>query len=331
MRVRMDGTGLEQLTQGEGTHRVRISPRGTYFIDTVSTLNAPAIMSLFRSGGAVIRRLGDAKKPALDEYALGKAELFTIPSGDGFDLPAYWLLPADFDPSRRYPVIFSIYGGPDAGTVQNSWLGLRPHYWAQKGIITVSVDHRGGGEFGKKGTALMHRNLGKWEITDLCTAAGWLRSKPFIASDKVGITGASYGGYATLMALTRGADCFDFGQAGSAVTDWKLYDSVYTERYMDKPDENQEGYKNGAVLTWIDRYKGLLRITHGDIDDNVHMQNSTQVVEWLTSHDKRFELMIYPDSRHGIKASERSHYMRESHDFWMRNLLGIDPAASKSK
>ena len=331
MRVRMDGTGLEQLTQGEGTHRVRISPRGTYFIDTVSTLNAPATMSLFRSGGAVIRRLGDAKKPALDEYALGKAELFTIPSGDGFDLPAYWLLPADFDPSRRYPVIFSIYGGPDAGTVQNSWLGLRPHYWAQRGVITVSVDHRGGGEFGKKGTALMHRNLGKWEITDLCTAAGWLRSKPFIASDKVGITGASYGGYATLMALTRGADCFDFGQAGSAVTDWKLYDSVYTERYMDKPDENQEGYKNGAVLTWIDRYKGLLRITHGDIDDNVHMQNSTQVVEWLTSHDKRFELMIYPDSRHGIKASERPHYMRESHDFWMRNLLGIDPAASKSK
>jgi dipeptidyl-peptidase 4 len=331
MRVRMDGTGLEQLTQGDGTHRVRISPRGTYFIDTVSTLNAPATMSLFRSGGSVIRKLGDARKPALDEYALGKAELFIIPSGDGFDLPAYWLLPADFDPSRRYPVIFSIYGGPDAGTVQNSWLGLRPHYWAQKGVITVSVDHRGGGGFGKKGTALMHRNLGKWEMTDLCTAAGWLRSKPFIASDKVGITGASYGGYATLMALTRGADCFDFGQAGSAVTDWKLYDSVYTERYMDKPDENQEGYKNGAVLTWIDRYKGLLRITHGDIDDNVHMQNSTQVVEWLTSHDKRFELMIYPDSRHGINASERPHYMRESHDFWMRNLLGIDPAASKSK
>jgi dipeptidyl-peptidase 4 len=330
MRVKLDGTGLEQLTRGEGTHRVKISPRGTYFIDTVSAVNTPATMSLCGSDASIMRKLGDARKPALDEYAFGRAELFTIPSGDGFDLPAYWVLPADFDPSHRYPVIFSIYGGPDAGTVQNSWLGLRPHYWAQRGVITVSVDHRGGGQFGKKGTALMHRSLGKWEMADLCAAAGWLRSKPFIASDKIGITGASYGGYATMLALTRGSDCFNFGQAGSSVTDWKLYDSVYTERYMDKPDENPEGYKDGAVLTWIDRYKGLLRITHGDIDDNVHMQNSTQVVERLTNNNKHFELMIYPDSRHGIKGSERQHYSRESHDFWMRNLLGIDPAALRS-
>ena len=331
MRVRLDGTGLEQLTQGAGTHRAQISPRGTFFIDTVSTVSTPATMRLCNSSGAVLRKLGDARKPALDEYALGRAELFTIPSGDGFDLPACWVLPVDFDPSRRYPVIFSIYGGPDDRTVKNNWLGLRPHYWAQKGVIAVSVDHRGSGHFGKKGTALMHRNLGKWEMADLCAAARWLRSKSFVAADRIGITGASYGGYATMMALTRGADCFDFGQAGSSVTDWKLYDSVYTERYMDKPDEYPEGYRNGAVLTWVDRYRGLLRITHGGIDDNVHMQNSMQVVEWLTGNDKRFELMIYPGSRHGIRASERPHYNRESHDFWMRNLLGIDPVGSMPK
>ena len=331
MRVRLDGTGLEQLTRGDGTHRVKVSPRGTYFIDTVSTVSTPPSMRLCHSGGTILRKLADAKKPALDEYALGRAELFTIPSGDGFDLPAYWVLPADFDPSRRYPVIFSIYGGPEAGTVQNNWLGLRPHYWAQKGVITISVDHRGSGHFGKKGAAFMHRNLGKWEIADLCAGASWLRSKSFVAADRIGITGASYGGYTTMMALTRGADCFNFGQAGSSVTDWKLYDSVYTERYMDKPGENPDGYKDGAVLTWADRYKGLLRITHGDIDDNVHMQNSTQVIEWLTGNNKHFELMIYPDSRHGIRASERPHYNREAHDFWMRNLLGIDPAASKPR
>jgi dipeptidyl-peptidase-4 len=331
MRVRLDGTGLEQLTRGEGTHEVIVSPGGSYFIDTVSTVGTPATMSLCNSSGAVLRKLGSAKKPALDEYALGRAELFTIPSGDGFDLPAYWVLPPDFDPSRRYPVVFSIYGGPGVETVRNSWLGLRPHYWAQKGVITISVDHRGSGHFGKKGAALMHRNLGKWEIADLCTAARWLRAKPFIAADRIGITGASYGGYTTMMALTRGADCFNFGQAGSSVTDWKLYDSVYTERYMDRPEENPEGYRNGAVLTWIERYRGLLRITHGDIDDNVHMQNSIQVVEWFTSNNKPFELMIYPDSRHGIRASERPHYDREMHDFWMRNLLRVESSAAKPR
>ena len=127
---------------------------------------------------------------------------------------------------------------------------------------------------------------------------------------------------ATALAMTNAAGQFNFGIAGSSVTDWQLYDSVYTERYMDAPSENPEGYKSGAVLTWVDRYKGGLRLTHGTIDDNVHMQQTVQLVDWLTTHDKRFELMIYPDSRHGIQASQRAHQARESHDFWVRNLLG---------
>ena len=131
-----------------------------------------------------------------------------------------------------------------------------------------------------------------------------------------------------MMALTFGAEHFNFGQAGSSVSDWQLYDSVYTERYMDTPKENPEGYKNGAVLTWADRYRGTLRITHGTTDDNVHMQNSIQVVDWLASHNKRFELMIYPDSRHGIQGAQRAHLSREAHDFWMRHLLGTEPAGA---
>jgi dipeptidyl-peptidase-4 len=189
-------------------------------------------------------------------------------------------------------------------------------------VITVSVDHRGSGHFGKRGTALMHRQLGKWEMTDLMAAAAWLRAKPFVQADRIGIVGSSYGGYATAMALTYGAGSFNFGVAGSSVTDWQLYDSVYTERYMDTPAENPEGYKAGAVMTWADRYKGGLRLTHGSIDDNVHLQQTTQLVDSLTSRDKRFELMIYPDSRHGIQASQRAHHQRETHDFWVRNLLG---------
>ncbi len=189
MRVKLDGTGLEQLTAGEGIHRAQVAPGGKYFIDSVSSIDSPGTMTLCDSTGKLVRKLGDAKKPAMDEYGWGKAELFTIPSGDGFDLPAYWVLPVDFDPARQYPVIFSIYGGPDAGMVRNAWLGLQPHYWAQRGVITISVDHRGSGHFGKKGVALMHRNLGKWEMADLTAATRWLRSKSFVAKDRIGIAG----------------------------------------------------------------------------------------------------------------------------------------------
>ena len=328
MRVKLDGTGLQQLTTADGVHRPQVAPGGNWFIDSVSTITSPGTMTLHDGTGKVVRKLGDAKKPAMDEYSWGKAELFTIPSGDGFDLPAYWVLPVDFDPARPYPVIFNIYGGPDAGTVRNSWLGLQPHYWAQRGVITISVDHRGSGHFGKKGVALMHRNLGKWEMADLIAAARWLRSKPFAAKDRIGITGSSYGGYTTLLALTFGAEHFNFGQAGSSVSDWKLYDSVYTERYMDTPAENPEGYKDGAVLTWAGRYRGGLKITHGTTDDNVHMQNSIQVVDWLTSNNKKFELMLYPGSRHGIQAGQRAHLSREAHDFWLEHLLGQKPTES---
>jgi dipeptidyl-peptidase-4 len=332
MRVRLDGGGLTTLTNNTGAHAARVSTGGSYFIDTVSTVDTPPAMTLHRADGMLVRSLGSARGADATQYAWGRAELFTIPSGDGdrgagasgesYALPAYWVLPPDFDPSRKYPVILSIYGGPDAGRVRNAWPGTQAHYWAQRGVITASVDHRASGHFGKKGVALMHRSLGKWEMQDLITAAAWLRSKPLVAGDRIGIAGGSYGGYTTMMALTFGAGHFNYGQAGSSVTDWRLYDTVYTERYMDTPKENPEGYKNGAVLTWVDRYKGGLRITHGTIDDNVHMQNSLQVVDWLTVNNKPFELMLYPGSRHGLLPSQRAHADRESHEFWVRNLLG---------
>lgn len=326
MRVRLDGTGLETLTRGDGVHRTQLSPNASFFIDTVSSIAAPAVMNLYRIDGTLVRKLGDQKTPAMDAYAWGRGELFTIPSEDGrFQLPAYWVLPPDFDPKdtkKQYPVIFTIYGGPDAGQVNNTFPPVAAHYWAQRGVITISVDHRGSGHFGKQGVDLMHRQLGKWEMTDLVTAAKWLRARPFIAKDRIGIAGSSYGGYTTAMALTFGAEHFNFGQAGASVTSWDLYDTVYTERYMDTPKENPDGYKNGAVLTWAERYKGGLRLTHGTIDDNVHLQNTVQVVDWLVTHNKPFELMLYPDSRHGTQASQRAHATRESHDFWMRTLLG---------
>ena len=323
MRVSLDGSGLGPVTKEPGTHNVRVSPGGKYFLDTFSAIDRAPRLTLRRGDGTVVRELGDAWSASAQQHAWGRAELFRIPSADGqFQLPAYWVLPPDFDPKRQYPVIFSIYGGPDAGTVRNAWPGLPAHYWAQRGVITISVDHRGGGAFGMKGVRLMHRNLGKWEMADLVAAAAWLRTRPFVAKDRIGIAGGSYGGYTTMMALFHAAGTFNYGQAGSSVTDWLLYDTVYTERFMDTPLENPEGYRAGAVLTYGDRYKGGLRITHGTIDDNVHMQNSIQVIDFLTGANKPFELMLYPDSRHGLQPGQRAHSARETHDFWVRTLLG---------
>ncbi len=333
MKVRLDGSGLETLTAGDGIRRVQLSPGAGYFIETVSTISTPETMNLRTIDGKLVRKLGDQRIAAMDEYAWGKGEMFTIPSEDGqFQLPAYWVLPPDFNAKntkKTYPVIFTIYGGPNSGRVSNSWPALQAHYWAQRGVITISVDHRGSGHFGKKGVALMHRKLGRWEMTDLIAAAKWLRTKPFVAKDKIGIAGGSYGGYTTTMALLYGAGEFNFGQAASSVTDWQLYDSVYTERYMDSPKENPAGYEAGAVLTYAERYTGGLRMTHGTIDDNVHMQNTIQVVDYLVTHNKPFELMLYPDSRHGFQASQRAHSTRETHDFWMRHLLAKEPAGER--
>jgi len=335
MSVGLDGSGSRTITAGDGTHRVQLSPGATHFIETVSTIASPAVMNLRAIDGTLVRKLGDQRTASMDEYAWGTGEMFTIPSEDGqFQLPASWVLPPGFNPrdsKKQYPVIFAIYGGPNAGQVSNAWPSMQAHYWAQRGVITIGVDHRGSGHFGKKGVALMHRRLGTWEMADLIAAAKWLRTKPFVAKDRIGITGSSYGGYTTTMALLYGAGHFNYGQAGASVTDWHLYDSVYTERFMDTPKENPEGYKNGAVLTWADRYTGGLRMTHGTIDDNVHMQNTIQVVDWLVTHDKPFELMLYPDSRHGYQASQRPHSTRETHDFWMRKLLGKEPAPAQDK
>ena len=332
MRARLDGSKTEQLTHGEGQHTANVSPGGTYLIDTVNSLTNPGSAALYKSDGTKIRELGSARTREFETTAWGKGECFTIKSDDGqFDLPAYWILPPGFDPNdgtKQYPVIFSIYGGPDFGTVRNAWQRGEAHYWAQRGVITIAVDHRGGGAFGRRGIDAMHRCLGKWEVTDLLTAAKWLRSKPYIARDRIAITGGSYGGYTTLMALFRGGKGlespdgpgFNFGHAAASVTAWELYDTIYTERYMDTPRENPEGYKAGAVLTYRDRYTGGLRLVHGLVDNNVHTQNTLQVVQWLTNNNKRFELMLYPESSHGIVQG--AHLNRERHDFWVRNLLG---------
>jgi dipeptidyl-peptidase-4 len=321
-RVRLDGRGLERLTKEPGSHFCQVSPGGSYVLDMSTSVDHPSKQDLFRSDGTLVRNVDSSESPLLKEYALARKELFTIPTEDGIELPAYWILPPGFDENKKYPLLFTIYGGPGAPTVSNSYPPLSSLYLAQEGIIVLSVDHRGSGHFGKKGVALMHRNLGKWEMNDLIQAVKWLRRKPFVDASRIGITGGSYGGYTTCMALTYGADYFTHGIASSSVTDWKLYDSVYTERYMDAPAENKEGYEFGAVTTHAKNLKGVLFLEHGDMDDNVHMQNTVQLIDALMDQDKVFEYMVFPNQRHGFGGKKRDNASRRHVDFWFKHLLG---------
>jgi dipeptidyl-peptidase-4 len=321
--VKLNGKGFKKLTTNPGSHRISISTSGKFYYDVYSDICTPEKHEIFDAKGKSVRLVGNCKLPAMDNYNLGKSELFTIPTPDGYDLPASWILPPEFDQNKKYPVIISIYGGPESQGVANRFpRGFSSQYLAQNGIIVMSVDHRGSGHFGKTGSSQMHRNLGKWEMNDYIEAVKWLKSKSFINGDKIGITGGSYGGYVTCMALTYGADYFNYGVADYSVTDWHLYDDVYTERYMDTPVQNPEGYEFGSVLTHAANYKGKLLITHGTIDDNVHMQNSIQLIDKLEDLGKDFEMMLYPGERHGWRGPKGDHLSKLTVKFWFENLLG---------
>lgn len=321
-KINLDGSGLTKLTSIEGTHSTTVSPNGLYFYDTYSNLITPPKIGLFDSDGNPIRLIANRKSAIFDFYDLGTSENFYIKTSDGVELPATWVLPPEFNINKKYPVVFSVYGGPGRKDVENKFSALLERFFlADNNIIYFSVDHRGSGHFGKKSESLMYRNLGKWEMNDYIEAVKWLKQKSFVDTTKIGIVGGSYGGYVAALALTYAADYFNYGIAEYSVTDWRLYDDIYTERYMDTPDENPEGYDFGSVLSHIQNYKGKLLLVHGMMDENVHMQNTLQVAEAFTNADKDFELMLYPGARHGVGFSKWNHLNRLKMNFWFKNFF----------
>ncbi len=320
-RVKLNGTGLKQISKIAGYHRFKISPKYKYYIDSYSNISNPSKIELYKMNGKFKRMIRDSRPIKKEDLNLGKAEMLRIPAEDGVMLPAKWILPPNFDKNKKYPVLISVYGGPNSASVYNTYNRLGNYYLAGQGIITLSVDHRGSGHFGKKMVAKMHRKLGTWEMKDYISTVKWLRTKSFVDAGKIAITGGSYGGYVTCLALTKGAEYFTHGIALFSVTDWKLYDSIYTERFMDTPKENPEGYKNSTIMNYADKLKGKLLIVHGEMDDNVHPQNSIQLVSKLQDLDKDFEFMLYPNGRHGWRGKKRVHLIRQSVKFWFKHLL----------
>lgn len=325
--VGLDGKNMQRHSFGDYSFSgMQLSPDRKTFITTYSNLSTPPTMVVADMKGKVLKVLGTAKGSEAAAYALPRKELKRVKSADGlFDLPVLITYPIGFDPTKKYPVMVNIYGGPNAGTVYDTYRMMPTEiWWAQENLVQVAIDNRSSGHFGKNGMNFIHRQLGKYEIEDYMSATKWLATQPWVDAGRIGITGGSFGGYMTCMALTYGAGVFTHGIANASVTDWRLYDTHYTERFMDTPQENPDGYKITSVMTHADKLKGTLRIVHGTTDDNVHMQNSIQLVNKLQDLGKHFEMMIYPNERHGIGGNvraKREHLIRENATFMYQYLL----------
>ncbi len=301
-RVRLDGSGLTRVTNDEGTHSVSMSPRYNFVVDRWSDINTPTKTRLLDADGKLVRVIENNKVDALGQYKLGKSELLQVKSRDGFVMEAMMIKPPDFDPSKKYPVFEFTYSGPNAPQVRNAW-GAQSYMWhqmlAQKGYIIWILDNRTASSKGVESSWPVYKNFGELELRDIEDGISWLKTQPYVDSSRIGIWGWSYGGFMTSYALTH-SKSFKLGIAGGSVTDWRDYDSIYTERYMATPQNNPEGYKKSSPRWAAKDLSGKLLLIHGLTDDNVHVQNTLQFAYELQKAGKQFELMLYPKSRHGV-------------------------------
>ncbi|MBR1576470.1 MAG: DPP IV N-terminal domain-containing protein [Bacteroidales bacterium] len=338
-----------------GVSGVRFSPDGQYFVAALSNFTTPTQVWLYETRTASLawknRRLlegsrkgmhvddraarsamkvADAQGPEFDPSAYALPQLVTIPATDGLMMPAAVTYPKDFDPSRKYPVHFEIYGGPNTAYVRDMWRRPTPQsqWWSGQGIIHVVADCRASGHNGRAGTDQVYRNLTDVPVQDFLAWAAYFRSLPYVDAARIGVEGFSFGGTMTAMLLLRHSDVFCCGIAGGGVYDWALYDSHYTERFMETPRTNPEGYRAARVLNYVEDYpvpaggsgSVMLKLTHGTGDDNVHFQNTLQLVDALQQAGKGFRLMIYPDGMHGYRGKQAQHSLAEDRDFWLRYL-----------
>jgi dipeptidyl-peptidase-4 len=310
-----DGKKTYQLTQGEAWHRVELNEQFTQFYDYKSDLNTPQSVSLNdivvskkkEVSAKLVKNLGENSKlkTKLDEYGIGKAEFIKVPNSKGDTLNGWMLKPANFDPAKKYPVLFCNYGGPGSQQVSNRFgaVSMWHQMLAQKGFIVVSVDNTGTGFRGEEFKKKTYLQLGKFEIEDQIDAAKWLGNMSFVDKDNIGHWGWSYGGFMSSLAITKGNEVFSAAVAVAPVTSWRFYDNIYTERYMRTPQENADGYDKNSPINFTDKIKGKYLIIHGTADDNVHFQNATQMISALVKSNIDFESAYYPNKNHGISGS----------------------------
>jgi dipeptidyl-peptidase-4 len=327
-----EGKTTRQLTSGSGWHRVELNEKFTQFYDYYSNINTPQIVTLYdinRKGSNVLAvrnktvNENTKLKGVLSQYELGVAEFIRVPNTKGDTLNGWMLKPAGFDVSRKYPVLFCNYGGPGSQQVANRYGAAS--FWhqllAQNGFIVVSVDNTGTGYRGEEFKKKTYLRLGELEIQDQIDAATYLSKLPFIDKNRFGHWGWSYGGFMSALAITKGAEIFKAAIAVAPVTSWRLYDNIYTERFMRTPQENAKGYDENAPLNYVDKIKGKFLIIHGTGDDNVHFQNSVLMAEAMIQKNIDFESAYYPNKAHGIVGGNSTmHIYRKMTDWLLENL-----------
>jgi dipeptidyl-peptidase-4 len=302
--IRFDGSHARRLTTAQGTHSIDMSPDARYYIDRWSAVRQPRQVELWATGGAMLQKMEDnaAVSRWLETHAYSPAEIFSFTTSDGVRLDGSMIRPPSFDSTRRYPVIFAIYGGPGSQQVYDAFSGSTFSQWlAQEGFIVVGLNNRASNNYGRDFMKISYRHLGQWESHDFAEAARYLARQPWVDSAHIAIMGTSYGGYSTLYTMVTYPDLFAVGIANSPGTDWRLYDTIYTERYMDLLENNQAGYDSSSVMPRVNRMKPSqhLLLIHSMMDDNVHPQNTMQMLTALANAGVDADLRLYPPGRHG--------------------------------
>ena len=331
---------MRTLINKVGVNNARFSSNFKYLININSTVDQPYQYVLFDNKGKQVRVLEDNQEFAerMKEYNLAKKELVTItdpafvlPDGTQLEMETWRILPPDFDPNKKYPVLIYVYGGPGHQTVMNSW-NHSDYDWmqilAQNGIICVSINNRGGGARGQEFKKMTYQQLGKYETEDMITLAKYMASQPYVNPEKIAIYGWSYGGFMATSGITKGADYISTAVAVAPVTNWRYYDNIYTERFMRTPQENPSGYDDNSPINFVDKLKGNYLLCHGSGDDNVHFQNAMELIKALISEGKQFDLMVYPNKDHSIYGryeqegnDVRMHLFEKINNFLFENLL----------
>lgn len=322
-RIKLDGTGLQLLSKGDGMHTIVFSPCMKYYFDTFSNSSTPPSLSLYQADGTRIAAIAPPAKSLIDEFNISYPEFHTFKADDGLELPAMMTKPLDFNPGKKYPAIVYIYGGPGSQTVDDNWGNrwLWHSLLAQEGFFVFVFEVKAGmGKSHSLETSVYKQAYGMQNVRDILAGVRWIKQMPYIDSERLGIWGWSGGGCTTLYTMTH-SDAFKAGIAGAPVSDWNFYDSFYAERYQSTPQDNPEGYKETSSALAASNLKGHLLIIQGTYDDNVHPQNTFAFVNNLIEHNIKFEMMIYPWRKHGINDKPAQiHLYNLMLDFWNRNL-----------
>ena len=324
--VQLNGKNIKTLTNKTGTNSATFSTNYKYFINQYSNANSPYYFSLFDAKGNEVRMLKDNSNlnNSLAQYALSQKEFFNFKTTEGIDLNGWMMKPHNFDETKQYPVFMYLYGGPGSQQVTDSWGGSNFLWYqmlTQQGYIVACVDNRGTGARGAEFKKCTYQQLGKLETEDQIQANRYLANLPYVDGSRIGIFGWSYGGYMSSLCLLKGADEFKMAIAVAPVTNWRYYDSIYTERYMRTPQENASGYDDNSPINHVEKLKGKYLLVHGSADDNVHYQNTMEMTNALVNANKQFDLFIYPNKNHGIYGGyTRLHLFTKMTNFIKENL-----------